>query len=223
MDDIITYYLDLDIMIQALPALWKGVLVTLQLAAVTIIGGLALALFLAVVRAFQIKFVNFFIIVFVDVFRALPPIVVIILVYFALPYVDLGLSSFWSASLALVLVLAAVAEEIFWSGIIAVEKGQWEAARSTGLGFLTTLVLVITPQGVRMVIPPLTNKVISITKNTALASVVAEPELLNQAMTMQGVFANPSPLFLGAVMYVLIFLPFVIYSRFLERRITYPR
>ena len=72
-------------------------------------------------------------------------------------------------------------------------------------------------------IPPLTNKVISITKNTALASAVADPELLNQAMTMQGVFANPSPLFLGSVMYVLIFLPFVVYSRFLERRIAYPR
>ena len=157
MDDIITYYLDLDIMVQALPALLKGVLVTLQLAAVTIFGGLALALFLAVVRAVQIKFVNFFIIVFVDVFRALPPIVVIILTYFALPYVGFSLSSFWSASLALVLVLAAVAEEIFWSGIISVDKGQWEAARATGLGFLTTLVMVITPQGVRMVVPPMTN------------------------------------------------------------------
>ena len=86
---------------------------------------------------------------------------------------------------------------------------------------MTTLIWIILPQGIRLVIPPLTNKVISITKNTALASVVAEPEILNQAMTMQGVYANPSPLVAGAILYVLIFLPLVLLSRWLERRTNY--
>ena len=223
MDKIIHYYFDFPIMWAVLPVMLKGLLVTLQLASVTILGGVALGLFLAVIRAHQSRPANFFIIIFVDVFRALPPLVVIILTYFGLPYAGLTIGPFWCAALTLILVMAAVTEEIFWAGITAVEKGQWEAARSTGLTFLTALVFVITPQAIILVIPPLTNKIISITKNTALASVIAVPELLNQAITAQGVYANPSPLTLVAVIFVLIFLPLVRFASYLEKHYRYVR
>ena len=77
--------------------------------------------------------------VFADVFRALPPLVIVLLVYFGLPNVGINLSSFAVLWLTLSLVLAAFCEEIFWAGIVSVPKGQWEAARSTGLTFLGTL------------------------------------------------------------------------------------
>jgi polar amino acid transport system permease protein len=223
MDRLLHYYFNLDYMAQSLPALLGGLLVTIEIAAWTIVGGLALGLALAMLRAFRIRTINFFIICFVDIFRALPPLVVIFMVYFALPYAGITMSPFWCATVTLILNMAAVAEEVFWAGIVSVHRGQWEAARSTGVSFFWTLTLVVMPQGVRLAIPPLTNKMISITKMTALASVVAVPELLNQASTEQGVFANPSPLTLGAILFILLFAPLVLASRWVERRYRWQR
>jgi len=223
MERFLHFYFNLDYMARSLPALLGGALVTLEIAAWTIVLGLSLGLILALVRAFRFRVLNFFIICFVDIFRAIPPLVVIFMMFFALPYAGLTLSPFWCATLALVLNMAAVAEEIFWAGIVSVDKGQWDAARSTGLSFGWALLAVVMPQGVRLAIPPLTNKTISITKMTALASVVAVPELLNQASTEQGVFANPTPLTLGAIIFLLIFAPVVQFSRWVERRYRWQR
>ena len=137
-----------------------------------VITGIALGLALAVTRAFRVRALNALIVVFVDVFRALPPLVLVLLVYFGLPNVGINLPSFAVLWLVLALVLAAFAEEIFWAGILSVAKGQWEAARSNGLGFLGTLTHVVLPQAVRLTIPPLTNRTVAITKNTALGTVI---------------------------------------------------
>ncbi|MCP4813876.1 MAG: ABC transporter permease subunit, partial [Planctomycetaceae bacterium] len=83
---------------------------------------------------------------------------------------------------------------------------------------VTTLVFVIIPQAVRMTIPPLTNRTITITKNTALASVVAVEEMLNVAQTAQAYSANTSPLTLAALGYLLIFFPLTLFTRWVERR-----
>ncbi|WP_163886357.1 ABC transporter permease subunit, partial [Providencia stuartii] len=82
------------------------------------------------------------------------------------PSIGLTLPSFVVLWLVLALVLAAFAEEIFWAGIISLPRGQWEASRSTGLGFVQTMIYVILPQAIRLTVPPLTNRTIAITKNT---------------------------------------------------------
>ena len=109
--------------------------------------------------------------------------------------------------LVLSLVLGAFAEEIFWAGILSVRKGQWEAARSTGLGFAQTLAYVILPQAIRLTVPPLTNRTIAITKNTALGSVIGVPEILNVATTTESFIGNATPLTMGAIAYVALFVP----------------
>ncbi len=223
MDRLLHYYFNLDYMAKSFPALLGGLGVTVEIAAWTIVGGLTLGLSLALLRAFRFAPLNVLIVCFVDVFRAIPPLVVIFLFYFALPYAGVNLDPFWCATLTLILNLAAVSEEIFWAGIVSVHPGQWEAGRSTGLPFGLTLLFVILPQAVRLVIPPLTNKTISITKMTALASVVAVPELLNQASTEQGIYANPTPLMLAALMFLALFLPLVLASRWVERRFGWER
>ena len=223
MDRLLHYYFNLDYMAKSFPALLAGLGVTVEIAAWTIVGGLTLGLSLAMLRAFRFGPLNVLIVCFVDVFRAIPPLVVIFLFYFALPYAGVNLDPFWCATLTLILNLAAVWEEIFWAGIVSVHRGQWEAGRSTGLPFGLTLLFVIMPQAVRLVIPPLTNKTISITKMTALASVVAVPELLNQASTEQGIYANPTPLMLAALMFLALFLPLVLASRWVERRFGWER
>jgi len=104
-----------------------------------------------------------------------------------------------------------------------VPKGQWEAARSTGLGFLGTLGWVVLPQAIRMTIPPLTNRTIAITKGTALGSVVAVAEILSTAQSAMAESANPSPLTLGAIAYIILFVPVVIAGRWIETRFAWKR
>lgn len=223
MDAILTNFFDMDVAERYFPDILAGVWVTIQLAVLIVVSGLVLGLLLAVIRAFQLKPVNFVLVLFVDVFRAVPPLVIMILTYFALPYAGLQLSGFASAWLSLMLVLAAFAEEIYWAGILSVDRGQWEAARSTGLTFFETLVHVVLLQAIRMTIPPLTNRTIAITKNTALASVVAVQEILSQAGAAQAFSANTTPLTMAAIAYLVIFMPLVVLSRWVESRFAWQR
>jgi polar amino acid transport system permease protein len=208
---------------QYLPSILTGVLVTIEIALAVVATGLALGLALAVIRSFQIKPLNALIIVFVDMFRALPPLVIVLIVYFGLPNVGVSIPSFAVLWLVLSLVLAAFAEEIFWAGILSIPKGQWEAARSTGIGFLGTLSYVVLPQAVRLTVPPITNRTVAITKNTALGTVIGVPEILNQATTAQSFSGNATPLMMGALAYVLLFIPVVAFGRFLETRFAWRR
>ncbi len=223
MNRIAENFFDLAVMAKYLPSIIDGVWVTIHLAVLIVLSGLALGFVLAVVRAFQIRPVNWLIVLVVDVFRALPPIVIMIVFYFALPFVGISMSGFVVAWLSLTLVLASFAEEIFWTGILSVDRGQWEAARSTGLGFLQTLRDVVLPQAVRLTIPPLTNRTIVITKSTAIASVVAVQEILTQASAAQAFSANTTPLTMAAIAYLVIFFPLVVLSRWVESRFGWKR
>jgi polar amino acid transport system permease protein len=216
-------FFNLKVMAQYLPKILEGMLVTVQLAVCIVLTGILAGLFLALVRAFRIRPVNWGIILLVDILRALPPLVIIILFYFALPGVGIRLSGFVSTWLALSLVLTAFAEEIFWAGILAVPRGQWEASRSTGLTFIQTLQCVVLPQAVRLTIPPLTNRTIAITKGTELGAVVAVGEILYQAQTGLSFSYNPSPLTLGAIAYVVLFVPIVYFGRWVESRFAWRR
>jgi polar amino acid transport system permease protein len=205
------------------PAIMKGVVVTVEVAVAVVFTGLALGLGLAIARAFRILPVSALIVVFADVFRALPALVLVLLVYFGLPNIGISLSSFAVLWVVLSLVLAAFAEEIFWAGLLSVPKGQWEAARSTGLGFLGTLTYVVLPQALRLTVPPITNRTLVITKNTALGTVIGVGEILNQATTAQSFSGNATPLMMGAIAYVILFIPVVVLGRFLETRFAWRR
>ena len=211
------------VMARYLPDILYGTLVTIQLAALVIVSGLLAGLALALLRSLGFRPVNLLIVFTVDLFRALPPLVIIVFIYFGLPAVDLAPSGFVSTWMSLTLVLMAFAEEIFWAGIISIPKGQWEAARSTGLSYGQTLINVVLPQAIRLTIPPLTNRTIAITKGTALGSVVAVSEILGMASSAVSNSYNPSPLTLGAAAYVILFFPMVVLGRWLETRMRWKR
>jgi len=197
-------------------AILDGFLLTVEMSVLTILVGIPLGLVLAVIRLLGVKAVNLLVMIYVDVFRAVPQLVIIVIFYFALPYGGISMGPATATVAALSLVLAALAEEIFWVSIGAVPKGQWDAGRSTGLGFLSTLRYIILPQAIRMSVPPLTNRAIGISKSTTLGSVVAAPELLNITGSLQSNTANPSFLTVGALLFILLFLPLVRWSRWLE-------
>ena len=223
MQGLIDTFFNLAVMRQYLPKVIEGMGVTVLLALAVVATGLVLGAALALLRSLRVKPLNALIIVFADVFRAVPPLVILIIIYFALPTVGVRLSGFASAWLGLSLVLAAFAEEIVWAGILSVPRGQWEAARATGLNFSQGMRHVVLPQALRLTVAPLTNRAIVITKNTALASVLAVGEILYQAQAGYAFSYNPSPLTLGAIAYLILFIPLIWLGRWVETRFAWKR
>ncbi|MFM7347519.1 MAG: amino acid ABC transporter permease [Tagaea sp.] len=216
-------YLNPEVAAEWGPKILDDARITIELGLATIAAGLAFGMALAIVRACAPRFVGAGIVVFVDVFRAWPPLVVIIILFYAFPYIDLPMGAFTATWLALSFILASFAEEIWWAGLQSVPKGQWEAARSTGLTHFQALFWVAIPQAVRMTIPPLVNRTIAIVKGTALGSVVALPEILGQATSASSLAGNPTPLTLAALAYLAIFLPVVVLGRWIETRFAWKR
>ena len=211
------------VMAKYLPDILAGTVLTIELALLIVVSGLLAGLVLALIRSLAIRPLNWLIIFVVDLFRSLPPLVVIVLIYFGLPSAGVSPSAFVSTWLSLALVLMSFAEEIYWAGILSVSKGQWEAARSTGLRFGQTLTHVILPQALRLTIAPLTNRTIAITKGTALGTVVALHEILGMASSAVSNSYNPSPLMMGAAAYLVLFLPVVVAARWIETRFAWKR
>ncbi len=201
----------------------RGMGVTALLSLAVIASGVVLGLVLAIVRFLQARPLTLLVVAFADILRALPPLVIIIVFFFGFPFIGLSMSAFTATWLALTLVLAAYAEESIWGGIAALPPGQWEAARSTGLTWWKATRHVVLPQALRMAVPPLTNRVISVTKNTALGSVVALSEILNVSQSASSNAGNPTPLVLGAAAYLVLFLPVVVFARWLETRWQWKR
>jgi polar amino acid transport system permease protein len=206
------------VFLQTLPLLLGGLSTTILLGVTSIVLGLAGGLGLALMRLYGGLVLRPLAIAYIDVFRAIPLLVLLIVVYYALPFVGLRLTPFTAAASALSLVASAYSAEIFRAGIEAVPKGQFEAARALGLKPLPLMAKVVLPQAVRIVIPPLTSNSINVLKDTALASVVAMPDLLKQATQAQALAANPTPLIAAAGIYLLMLLPLVRLVGLLEAR-----
>ncbi len=202
-------FLNADVFVRVLPLLLSGLRVTLELAAAAMLFGLPAGLLVAVLRLYAPAPLRIVAIGFIDIFRAIPMLILLILLYYALPFMGVRLGSFAAAVWALSLVLAAFSAEVFRAGIGAIPLGQIEAARALGLHFGAILRLVVLPQAIRLVIPPLTSNCVGIVKETSLASVVALPELLKQGNDAQALTANPTPLIGVAALYLLILWPLV--------------
>lgn len=218
MDQVLRYYFDF----QGLDGHWddilRGFALTLSMTVQVVVFGTLLGLVLAVLRIYGVRPLSALIVAYADVMRALPPLVLIVLIYFALPYAGPALSAPSATVWALTLVLGGFAEEIFWGGLTTIRAGQWEAGRSTGLSFTRTLWHIILPQAVRSCIPSLTNRAIAASKATTLGSIISAPELLSVTSSIQANLANPTALTVGALLFIALFLPFVSATRWLERR-----
>ena len=223
MDRFLETFFNPVVMAKYTPDIIAGIWVTLQIASAVIVAGILAGLALACLRSYGVKTLNFFIICYADIFRALPPLVVILILYFGFPSIGIQLSGPMVLFLVLAATLAAFAEEIFWAGFSSVEKGQWEAGIATGLGFTRTLAYVALPQAVRLAIPPLVNRVLAITKMTALGSAIGVSEILSSATTAQSFSGSATPLTMSVAAYLVMFLPMVVFARWLESRTAWKK
>lgn len=208
MDSLIQNFFNLEVYAAVLPHLLGGLWTTIWLSALVIPLGAAAGLLLALgLTQSRRRWLRWTIIGYIDFFRAFPPLVLLILVYFGGPFLGLELGKVAAVALAFVLNNASYYAEVFRAGLQGVAKGQMEAARCTGLTQLQAIRLVLIPQAVRNVFPDLVGNGIEIVKLTSIASVVAMPELMRAARDAQSLVYNPSPVMLAALMYLALLWP----------------
>lgn len=203
----------------AWPELFKGLAVTLELAVLSAFFSIVVGLVVAILRWFDSPTLNIFLIAYVDIFRSIPMIVLMVVIYYALPYLGITLVSMTATVVALSLGYGAYMSESFRCGIECVHYGQIEAARALGLTRMQTMRLVVLPQAYRVVIPPLTGNVVAMLKDTAVASTVASPELLKRAKEVYIGKANPTALVAAAAIYLVILVPLTRLANALENRV----
>lgn len=215
---LIDTFFNVRVVIETAPLILSGLSTTLTLGAVCIVLGFIGGVALALARLYGPKVLRWAAIAYIDVFRAVPVLVLLFVVYYALPFSGVRLDAFAAATAAISMVSAAYSAEIVRAGVEAIPKGQFEAARALGLPFGVMMRKVVLPQALRIVTPPLTSNAINVVKDTALASVVAMPDLLKQANQAQALTANPTPLVAAALVYLIILLPLVRLAGHLENR-----
>ena len=187
----------------------KGVSVTLALSAITVFFGAILGALLALMKMSRVKVLRFLVTAFVEVIRGTPILLQLYIGYFIVPlmFPALGLGTFASISVALVINSAAYVSEVIRSGIQAVDKGQTEAARSLGLNKTQTMTKVVLPQAVKNILPALGNEFVTIIKETSLASTFFVGDLMTAYLTVKGAtyLAFESLIIVGAIYFVLTF------------------
>lgn len=209
MQDFLEAFLNWEIMREASPILWQGLRATLLLSLVVVPLGLLGGMILAVLSTLTSSWVRWPLRIWVDTFRALPPLVLLIFIFAGLPFLGLEISAWSAVAIGFFLNTGAYYGEILRAGIESVPRGQVEAARSTGLTSAQTMRFIVLPQAVRNVLPDLISNTLEVVKLTSIASVVALPELLFQARQAQSVTYNASPIVAAAIIYFILLWPVV--------------
>ncbi len=203
--------------------LLKGFQITLIVAFVSIVLSFIIGSVLGITRYAKIPILSKIVAIIVEALRNLPLILIIFITYFGLPQIGIKMSVMTAAIVGLTVFESAMISEIVRSGLNSINKGQIEAARSSGLGYVQTMWHIILPQALKRMIPPLVSQFIALLKDTSLAIIIALPELLHN---VQGIYAGPNggnqiiPLYiLAALMYFVVNYALSLLSRALEKRL----
>jgi polar amino acid transport system permease protein len=219
MQPLLENFFNVDIYISVAPMLLRGMWMTVVLSVLVIPAGVLSGVLVAVVYAnTRSKVIKGLLIVYIDFLRALPPLVLLILIYFGLPFLNIHLPKMLAVVVCFTLNNSCYYGEIFRAGLGSVSKGQVEAARSTGLSFVQSLIYIQIPQATRNVLPELISNSLEVIKLTTIASAVAVSELLHVAQNAQSLLYNPSPIVLAAIFYLVVLIPLVRVVSRLERR-----
>ena len=193
--------------------------VVISVSAMTV--AIATGLVLVIGRLFAPLPVRWLATTYIEIIRGTPLLIQLLFIFYGLPHIGVQLSPFVAGVLGLGLNYAAAEAENYRAGLLSVPEGQWQAARALGLNQSKTLRLVIVPQAVRLVLPPLTNDFIALLKDSSLVSALTLLDLTgayNRLATETFDYFGTG--LLVAIIYLLIGLPFVRIARFLERRLT---
>ena len=169
----------------AVGPLLQGLLLgTIPLTAISFVLGVVLALLLALMRLSGVRLLAVTARTYVSLVRGTPLLLQLFIIFYGLPSLGVTIDPFPSAVIAFTLNVGGYASEVVRAAILAVPRGQWEAASTVGMGYTTTLRRVVLPQATRVAVPPLSNTLISLVKDTSLASTILVTELLRKAQEL---------------------------------------
>lgn len=157
---------------------------------------------------------------YIDLIRGIPLLLQIFIVYYGVAILGFKMNVIAAGVMALTICYSAYEAEIFRAGIESIHKGQMEAARSLGMGYLQAMRYVILPQAVRNVIPPLSNEFIALLKDTSLLAVIGLSEVTRRSSEMFGKEANLTPFVIGAICYLIITIPLMRLVQYITARLS---
>ena len=169
--------MNLTLAIESLPALFRGALVTIQIALISCFIGLTLGTILGLFYSSTKKIIRFIVGTYMTIIRGTPMLIQILIIFYVIPQFGIYISRFWAASIAIGLNSSAYICNIIRSGIASVGKGQIEAAHVLGLSTFQTMRYIILPQAIRVVLPALGNEFVTLVKDSSLASIIGVVEL----------------------------------------------
>lgn len=227
MDKISEHFFDLEVMGRAFPDLFReGLRHTLILSVSGMTIGLVLGMGFALLALSRRWWVRLPARVYIDIFRGLPAILTIFVVGVGLPLAGIrpfGRNALAYGATALGLISTAYVAEIFRAGIQSVDKGQMESARSVGMSYLSAMRLVVVPQGVRRVLPPLTNEFIALVKDSSLVFVlglsVGQRDLFRVGQNVTQQYGDYSGLIAAGLVYVALTVPLAHLVNYMDRRL----
>ena len=210
---------ELKLFLDSFPALLDGAVTTAQLTLLSVTFGLAFGVVFGLCRVSGTASLRWIGVGYVTLFRGIPLLVTLLFLYYGLPSIDIRLSAFAVAVIALSLTNGAYVTEIVRAGIKSIDPGQMRAARSLGMSYAGAMRRIILPQAIRRVLPPITNESITLLKNTALVSTIALTDLLRAGIEIMTWKANTFSPFAGvALCYLAMTLPMQALNTHLERR-----
>jgi polar amino acid transport system permease protein len=215
---IIDNFFDWQSLVVVYPFLLQGLEVTFLVAVVSVPLAVLAGLAIAVLYSQRRRVLNIGLIVYIDVVRSFPVLVLLMLIFYALPFVGIRLGNFSAVVLALVLNSSGYFGEIFRAGVEAVPDGQDDAARALGFTRTKTMMLVILPQAVRHVAAPLASNAFELIKSSTVGAVVSLPELIQSARVAQQETYNPTPLSAAALIFFVGLFPLAVMVGRLQRK-----
>ncbi|MGB9812152.1 MAG: amino acid ABC transporter permease [Thermovenabulum sp.] len=214
--------LDFSIVIPYLQLFIRGSLVAIEITALAVLMGVIIGTFVGMGKMSKVFIIRAICTVYVEVIRGTPLLVQLLIFYFGLPQIiGYSLSEFPAAVIALGINSGGYVAEIVRGGILAVDKGQMEAARSLGMSYAQAMRYIILPQAFKKMIPPLGNEFITLLKNSSLATTIGFPELTRAAQVVAGNTYRPfEPYITAALFYLIMTLSFTQILGVVERRLA---
>jgi polar amino acid transport system permease protein len=208
-------------LMHSLPFFLKGLWMTVEITGLSIIGGLVIGFILGIIRAGKGKMLRWLIGAWVDVIRGTPVLVQIFIVFFILPEAGIQLEAFAAAVITLTNMAACFICEIVAGGIMAVPKGQKEAATAAGLSAYQQLRYIVLPQAMRTILPPLVGQLVLLVKDSSIVSVIGVVDITRVGwFTVQRIPEGVMVFGLVGILYFVICYPLIYLSTNLEKRMT---
>ena len=208
-------------LMHSLPFFLKGLWMTVAITGLSLIGGLIIGFILGIIRAGKGRVLRLLIGVWVDVIRGTPVLVQIFIVFFILPEAGIQLEAFAAAVITLTNMAACFICEIVAGGIMAVPKGQKEAATAAGLSAYQQLRYIVLPQAMRTILPPLVGQLVLLVKDSSIVSVIGVVDITRVGwFTVQRIPEGVMVFGLVGILYFVICYPLIYLSTNLEKRMT---